>query len=409
MDISNINSRVVLLLDLDCFYAQCETVRLGLDPSMPLCLLQWNSALAVNYPARERFNLKRGASFEEIRKVSGGECVALHLPVVSIAELNLRMKNTRNENENENENGEDEAPSNEESSLTSSSVEMAYNKEFNISLQERQALFSKEKNIMRRGSEGKASLDRYRLASARIFDVMLDALGEHVGKGNFILEKASIDELYIDVTKHCYDFGLPVWSCFKEEEEEEDPAKGSGSSTSSIVDTKSDVKEQLRVSLEDMAKNETIICAKTMIQLDSSDDEIRALQRGCIIARGIRKAVFDRLGFTLSAGVSTSKLVSKLCASYGKPNGQAVVFPEAIHHVSVSCVMCKQCWVLINLSSRMFDCFLIQSMYMPCRKCIRFLWRPRYEKPETWVERLAKRYLNYYPKTKIQWGPLLDY
>ena len=42
MDISNINSRVVLLLDLDCFYAQCETVRLGLDPSMPLCLLQWN-------------------------------------------------------------------------------------------------------------------------------------------------------------------------------------------------------------------------------------------------------------------------------------------------------------------------------------------------------------------------------
>ena len=73
MDISNINSRVVLLLDLDCFYAQCETVRLGLDPSMPLCLLQWNSALAVNYPARERFNLKRGASFAEIRKVSGGE------------------------------------------------------------------------------------------------------------------------------------------------------------------------------------------------------------------------------------------------------------------------------------------------------------------------------------------------
>ena len=60
-------SRVILLLDLDCFYAQCETVRLGLDPSLPLCLLQWNSALAVNYPARNLFDLKRGAKFEEIQ------------------------------------------------------------------------------------------------------------------------------------------------------------------------------------------------------------------------------------------------------------------------------------------------------------------------------------------------------
>jgi len=32
--------------------------------------------------------------------------------------------------------------------------------------------------------------------------------------------------------------------------------------------------------------------------------------------------VLDTLGFTLSAGISTSKLVSKLAASYGKPNGQ---------------------------------------------------------------------------------------
>jgi hypothetical protein len=33
-------SRVILLLDLDCFYAQCETIRLGLDQKMPMALLQ---------------------------------------------------------------------------------------------------------------------------------------------------------------------------------------------------------------------------------------------------------------------------------------------------------------------------------------------------------------------------------
>lgn len=32
--------RVILLLDMDCFYAQCETVRLGLDPNIPLALMQ---------------------------------------------------------------------------------------------------------------------------------------------------------------------------------------------------------------------------------------------------------------------------------------------------------------------------------------------------------------------------------
>jgi hypothetical protein len=33
--------RIILLLDLDCFYAQCERVRLGLDPeTCSLALLQ---------------------------------------------------------------------------------------------------------------------------------------------------------------------------------------------------------------------------------------------------------------------------------------------------------------------------------------------------------------------------------
>ena len=36
--------RVVVLLDMDCFYAQCETVRLGLDQSIPLALVQVKSS-----------------------------------------------------------------------------------------------------------------------------------------------------------------------------------------------------------------------------------------------------------------------------------------------------------------------------------------------------------------------------
>lgn len=61
-----------------------------------------------------------------------------------------------------------------------------------------------------------------------------------------------------------------------------------------------------------------------------SDKEYNALWRGAVIARGLRKAVFEELGFTLSAGISTSKLVSKLSASLGKPNGQAIIFFDDI-------------------------------------------------------------------------------
>ncbi|PVH99168.1 DNA/RNA polymerase [Periconia macrospinosa] len=45
--------RVIAHVDLDAFYAQCETVRLGIDPTVPLGVRQWQSLIAVNYPARE--------------------------------------------------------------------------------------------------------------------------------------------------------------------------------------------------------------------------------------------------------------------------------------------------------------------------------------------------------------------
>ena len=60
-------NRIVLLFDLDCFYAQCERVRLGLPLDACLALLQWNSVLAVTYPARNKYNIKRGDTWDTIQ------------------------------------------------------------------------------------------------------------------------------------------------------------------------------------------------------------------------------------------------------------------------------------------------------------------------------------------------------
>jgi len=50
--------RVVALCDSDAFYAACEMVRLNVDKDTPLVVLQWDSLIAVNYPAR-KFGISR--------------------------------------------------------------------------------------------------------------------------------------------------------------------------------------------------------------------------------------------------------------------------------------------------------------------------------------------------------------
>ncbi|KAI9788739.1 MAG: DNA-directed DNA polymerase eta rad30 [Peltula sp. TS41687] len=60
--------RVIALIDLDAFYAQCETVRLGLPEDQPLAVQQWQNLIAINYPAR-KFGLNRHVSITEAKKL----------------------------------------------------------------------------------------------------------------------------------------------------------------------------------------------------------------------------------------------------------------------------------------------------------------------------------------------------
>ena len=50
---ASIARRVVIHLDLDCFYAQVEARRFGVDgTSIPMAVQQCSGLIAVNYPAR---------------------------------------------------------------------------------------------------------------------------------------------------------------------------------------------------------------------------------------------------------------------------------------------------------------------------------------------------------------------
>ncbi|KAF4834640.1 N-acetyltransferase eso1 [Colletotrichum siamense] len=70
--------RVVALVDYDSFYAQYESLRLGLPPSKPLAVRQWNAIIALNYAAKER-GVKRIMSADEARRICP-DIVLQHVP-----------------------------------------------------------------------------------------------------------------------------------------------------------------------------------------------------------------------------------------------------------------------------------------------------------------------------------------
>src|SRR4051794_34678444 len=70
--------RVIALIDFDCFYAQCEGVRLGLPTSQPLGVQQFLHVIATNYAARSA-GLKKVVTAMEAREKCP-EIVLQHVP-----------------------------------------------------------------------------------------------------------------------------------------------------------------------------------------------------------------------------------------------------------------------------------------------------------------------------------------
>ncbi len=165
-------------------------VRLNIPRHVPVALLQWSSALAVNYVARDKFQIKRGDTFEIIGNKSRGECVTIHLPVTPVFDeaVEVKEKTERvldnstmvNNDEGSNDDDDDGGGGGEGSDECeqSSAIKIAYDKEFNQPQHIREQMYELEKNKMRYPSEGKANLDRYRLASTRIFALIYEVCGQ---------------------------------------------------------------------------------------------------------------------------------------------------------------------------------------------------------------------------------------
>lgn len=182
------------------------------------------------------------------------------------------------------------------------------------------------------------------------------------------MERASIDELFIDVTAFCYQ-STPRHKSGKSEDEHDDDhvvENNSICANEKVAQVDNTKHAKFRSDCDaDNATNqlpkETVVCHPESVDFHETNSEIgKALRRGCYVALTARNAVMNTLGFTLSAGISTSKLVAKLAATYGKPNGQV---SEAF-----CCMLCIAC-ILSSLSNLLQKWHIVYDIGSGFSKC----------------------------------------
>ncbi|GAB0133185.1 hypothetical protein EsDP_00001598 [Epichloe bromicola] len=249
--------RVVAHVDLDAFYAQCEMVRLGVPEDQPLAVQQWQGLIAINYPARS-FGIGRHCNVAEAKKLCP-ELIAQHVATWREGDEKWAYR--------------DDAAA----------------------------------NI----ATDKVSLDPYRLESRKILALVKDSLPQHLQK----VEKASIDEVFLDLSAHVHTVLLERFPELSNPPPYDDPTEKLPLPSIAALDWKADA----LVDLDEEQESQ-----------DPDWDDV-AILVGSEIVRSVRAKVREELGYTCSAGIASNKMISKLGSGFKKPNSQTVVRSRAVH------------------------------------------------------------------------------
>lgn len=262
---------------MDCFYCQVEQVRLGISPAVPLAVQQWDNVIAVNYAARAA-GVTRHSSFRDCFK----QC------------SNLRLVHVPTFNSNSPAAGIKVYPMTD---------------------------ISDTKSLDR--TTYKASLQPYRQASLKVFSVLRNYL---LNTGYpFVLEKASVDEVYLDVSE-IVDSRMEAIIGVK-------PTKGK-IALDMIGQTHIPVKLDF-VGMPAVDLSDVHIGSGSGEKPNADDYTLSALNMlrislGTHLAQALREEVFKVLSYTVSAGIAHNKTLAKLASAKNKPNKQTYVTNEMV-------------------------------------------------------------------------------
>jgi DNA polymerase eta len=233
-------------------------IRLGTAEDQPLAVQQWQGLIAINYPAR-KFGLNRHITITEAKKLCP-ELICQHVATWKEGD--------------EKWNYHDDAA----------------------------------QNI----ATHKVSLDPYRLQSRRILKCIKDTLPVDKQK----VEKASVDEVFIDLSAQVYSILLERYEELAGPPPYNDPSELLPLPPSTVINWKADA-------LVDLDDEET--------EDDDPDWDDVAMLIGSEIVREVREQVREQLGYTCSGGIAQNKMLAKLGSAHKKPNMQTIVRNRAIH------------------------------------------------------------------------------
>lgn len=159
-------------------------------------------------------------------------------------------------------------------------------------------------------SKDKVSLDPYRLQSRKILALVKEYLPADKQK----VEKASIDEVFLDLSAHIHSLLLERFPELSGPPPYDDPTEKLPLPSVTALDWQADA-------LVDLDEEQEAI--------DPDWDDV-AILLGSEIVRGIRAKIREELHYTCSGGIAHNKLVSKLGSGFKKPNKQTVVRSRAV-------------------------------------------------------------------------------
>lgn len=275
---ANCPLRVIAHIDLDAFYAQCETVRLGIDPTIPLAVQQWQGLIAINYPARA-FGLNRHVTITEAKEKCP-EIICQHV----------------------------------------------------ATWKEGDVKWSYADDAFKEIAVRKVSLDPYRIQSRRILALIKECLPKELQR----VEKASIDEVFVDLSAQVHSILLERYPELQGPAPYDDPTEPLPRPPTTALDWAADALVDL-----DSSQSE---------EDDPDWDDICTLIASEIV-RDVRKAIYEELHYTCSAGISRNKMLAKLGSGHKKPNSQTVIRNRAVQQFLSSFKFAK----IRNLGGKLGD------------------------------------------------------
>ncbi|KAM7216642.1 hypothetical protein V8F06_007957 [Rhypophila decipiens] len=174
--------RVIAHIDLDCFYAQVEMLRLKIPEDKPLAVQQWQGLIAINYPARKH-GIGRHCNVTEAKKLCP-DLICQHVATWKEGE-----------------------------------AKWAYHPDAAANM-----------------ATHKVSLDPYRLESWKILSLVKDQFPTHLQK----VEKASIDEVFLDLSANVHAVMLERFPKLADPPPYDDPTENLPMPQVSTLDWKAD-------------------------------------------------------------------------------------------------------------------------------------------------------------------------